>query len=846
VTRRLLRVAWYRFRATFADRRGDYLTVLLLVALVGGLAMGSIAAARRTDSSFSTFLRSTNPSDLVVIPGPQSSADNYSPAVTALLAHLPGVKHVEEASIQQQIYPLGPNGLPQLSATTLKDVTILASVNGLGFTQDRVTVTAGRMADPSNPDEVMMPAAAARLLGVHVGSEMVWGIYTAAQLQNLPGNGIPAIKPYRSIDLRVVALVVWDKDVVYDDIDRYPTEVLFTPALAHEMLRPPFLGGEGWTEYGVQLDRGAAGVSAVEREIADALPPRTLLLYHVTSLIEAEAHSAIAPEVITLWVLGLIAAIAGLVLVLQAVSRQLQAIEDDREVMRALGADARMTASEGLIGILGAVAIGSPLAAVVAVCLSPLSPIGPVRLVYPTPGIAFDWSVIGIGMAVLLVVFAGASVALAFGTTANRVPGLGERVAVRPSTAVHAAAVSGLPPSAVAGVHFALAPGSGRSSAPVRSAMSGAMLAIIILVATLTFGASLGALVSHPALYGWNWNYALQPESDPVSFVPPQLQSFLRSDRDVETWTTVQFFTLSVDGQVVPFMFEPPSSTIAPPLLSGHAVEAPDQVVMGPATLAALHKRVGDSVEVAAQGPQGGALHIVGEATFPAVGVNGTFHPSTGTGAVASTQILPIAPDPVCGPEADMVLIRMRAGISAAAGLADTKQIATATNRIFTNLPPSSSCYEDLVSVLPVQRPAEIVNYRTIGSTPGLLAAALALAAAAALGLTLVASVRRRRRDLATLKALGFTRRQLLSTVCWQASILVGVGLIVGVPLGIVLGRWSWTLFARDIYVVPEPTVPVLSLVLVVVGALVFANLVATIPGRIAALTPAATVFRSE
>jgi hypothetical protein len=73
-----------------------------------------------------------------------------------------------------------------------------------------------------------------------------------------------------------------------------------------------------------------------------------------------------------------------------------------------------------------------------------------------------------------------------------------------------------------------------------------------------------------------------------------------------------------------------------------------------------------------------------------------------------------------------------------------------------------------------------------------------------------------------------------------------GIGVIIGVPLGIVLGRWSWMLFARDIYVVPQPTVPVLSLVLVVVGALVFANLVATVPGRITARTPAAIVFRSE
>ena len=83
---------------------------------------------------------------------------------------------------------------------------------------------------------------------------------------------------------------------------------------------------------------------------------------------------------------------------------------------------------------------------------------------------------------------------------------------------------------------------------------------------------------------------------------------------------------------------------------------------------------------------------------------------------------------------------------------------------------------------------------------------------------------------MATLKALGFTRRQLLSTVFWQSSVSVGIGVLIGMPLGIALGRWLWTLFAREIYVVPEPTVPILSVILVTVGALVFANLVAIIP----------------
>jgi ABC-type lipoprotein release transport system permease subunit len=109
-----------------------------------------------------------------------------------------------------------------------------------------------------------------------------------------------------------------------------------------------------------------------------------------------------------------------------------------------------------------------------------------------------------------------------------------------------------------------------------------------------------------------------------------------------------------------------------------------------------------------------------------------------------------------------------------------------------------------------------------------------------------VASVRRRRRELALLKTLGFTQRQLAAAVAWQASVAAMIGAAVGVPVGIALGRWLWILFAREIYAIPEPSVPVLEVVVIVLGTLVLANLVAAIPGRIAARTPTALVLRAE
>jgi ABC-type lipoprotein release transport system permease subunit len=145
-----------------------------------------------------------------------------------------------------------------------------------------------------------------------------------------------------------------------------------------------------------------------------------------------------------------------------------------------------------------------------------------------------------------------------------------------------------------------------------------------------------------------------------------------------------------------------------------------------------------------------------------------------------------------------------------------------------------------------VLRPADIVNFRSMGTIPDVLAGGLAVGAVMALGLTLVASVRRRRRDLALLKALGFTQRQLAAAIAWQSTVAALIGCVLGIPLGIEVGRQLWDLFARSISVVPSPTVPVLTVTIVGVGALLFANLVAALPGRLAARTPTALVLRAE
>ena len=89
------------------------------------------------------------------------------------------------------------------------------------------------------------------------------------------------------------------------------------------------------------------------------------------------------------------------------------------------------------------------------------------------------------------------------------------------------------------------------------------------------------------------------------------------------------------------------------------------------------------------------------------------------------------------------------------------------------------------------QPPTKILDLGRVRVVPTTMAGVLALVAVAALAHLLMTSVQERRRELALLGALGFVRRQLQATVAWQASVITMASLVVGVPVGIALGRRS-------------------------------------------------------
>lgn len=846
----ILPVAWYRFRSTLRRRLSGYLSIVLLAGLVGGLSMASLAGARRTQSSYPTFLASTNPSDLTVSAGSlNSDAADGSNAFTKQISHLPGVKRVRDL-IAPTVIPLTTKGAARLELAN--ELQVYGSLDGELSQQDRLTIVKGHLTNPRRADEVEMTANAAAHLHLRVGQKILLGAFTTEQA-GYPGFGTAKVQPRLRFEATLTGIVVFNNEVVQDDVDRSYGFMVVTPALIRKIsaISPssttPVL-------YNLQLDHGYRDDAKVETEFINATPPQSSYEVHVAARTTAQVELSVKPESVALGAFGAIAALVALILGLQAISRQLRFSDEDRRVLWALGASPAAIAGDGLIGALSAVVLGALLAVAVAVLLSPLAPLGPVRAVYPHPGIAFDWAVLGAGLSVLILALGAATIAISIRRSPTRARGR-RRATPRVSTITRGAESLGLPVSALVGVRFALEPGRGRTEVPVRSTLVGTILAVTLLVSTLTFSSGLSTLVSHPSLYGWNWSYMLLPSGD----VPPHALNLLSHDPDVAAWSGYSgYASVQIEGQNFPILLGHPHAKVAPPILSGHGLDANNQIVLGSATLAQLHKKVGDTVTASYGTPKDAPIYIpptrlriVGTATFPAVGTSSFIadHPSMGTGALLPVGVEPpafhqatLAKDPnLNGPE--LVFVRLRAGVSVAQGHANALRIAAAADQTFAADPNGQG---NVVAVRGVQRPAQIVDYRSIGSTPVFLAAALALGAIVALALTLVASVRRRRRDLALLKALGLTPRQLARVVAWQATVTALAGVIVGVPLGILIGRQLWTLFARSINAVPDPTVPTVSVIFVVLGSLIFANLVATIPGRIAARTSTALALRAE
>jgi hypothetical protein len=216
-------------------------------------------------------------------------------------------------------------------------------------------------------------------------------------------------------------------------------------------------------------------------------------------------------------VLAGLAALAALAVIGQAMARQTSTERADHHALSALGVRPREFMLAALLRALMIGAAGATGAVLVTVLASPLTPVGEARLADPSPGgMSVDPVVLPLGaLAVLAAVTAvSAWPAVRHARLLSNRPPPGPAPALVHS-AGRAAALAGLPATAVIGIRRAL--DRGRGGQPVGTALLGTVMAVAALCATAVFGASLTHLISTPALYGAPFQAYFSGDGEPGS-----------------------------------------------------------------------------------------------------------------------------------------------------------------------------------------------------------------------------------------------------------------------------------------------------------------------------------------
>jgi hypothetical protein len=795
------------------------LTVALIGGLLGTVALGALAGARRTASAYGRYLASINASDVFVdIPGPSL------PAIPRIAA-LPGVRE-SAAWVGLAAYPVIHGRVDDSFAAS----DLVGSFNGELFRQDRMTVLAGRLPRLGSVGEIALTPAAAREFGVGVGGRVTWQFY---------GIRLPSGTPYpagRSTFVVTGTVVV--PPVLTDQFDDVPNAAVLPPAATARYLRGQFQ----YAWVGLRLTAGAAGIPALQSEIDGLHNSQLLFSIRRMDIVHNEVQQAIRPQAVALAVFGVLAALAMLVLVGQGLAQLLSRSAGEVSVLRAVGAARGQAAlAAGLEGGIAVVA-GVVLAVVGAYAVSPLAPIGPVRRFDPARGFEADPLVLAGGGVVLALVLLGVLSLLAW----RAVRPAGRKPAVRPSVIAVAAAAAGLPVPAVIGARHALERGSGPRPAAVRASLAGSAAAVTAVVMAAVFGASLNGLVSHPTRYGWNWDLLIQAEGGYGNWKPAVMDRLVDHQPGVTGWSQFGFSQVLIDGREVPVMgLQREVGSVGPPTTSGHPLAGPGQIELGTSTLRQLGKQVGGQVRVGT-GKTARNLTIVGTVTLPSFGLIFADHVSLGRGALLPESTLLAIQDVTAGVPSQRAAAAFPAFPSAVA--IDMAPGTSADARRLVSRIASADPDGSPGSMYPLgpQRGAAILNAAQMGSQPLALAIGLAAAAVLAVALTVLASVRQRRRQLAMLKALGLRRGQLRAIVAWQVSIILVIAAAIGVPAGVAAGRWAWATFGGVVGFVPASIVPVLPVVLGFVALLAAGNLLAVVPALIAARTPPAVALRAE
>ena len=796
-------------RCELRRRWRSALALALLVGFVGAVVLASAAGAHRSSTSLQRFIAYSRSSDAeldLTNPTPaQLRAFRRSPLVTDF-----AVLHA---------FALVVRGRPNLKNA--------ATVDGrLGVAVDRARVVAGRAPDPNAINEIAIGESLAAQQHLALGDDLVADSLTPAQLEEANHGQDPGEAKGPVVRLRIVGIVRRPLDL--GDLSASGGVVIETPAFnrAYEGRIANFA-----TILRTRTRNGSADIPQLGATARKVFGPRLSSFADVS----AEAHGgedAINVLTLALWIFAGIAALAGAVAVAIVLSRDVSQSDIGQPTLAALGLTRRQRLAAFSLRVLLIAAGGVIVAAVIAILVSPMFPIGIARRAEPSPGIRIDGLVLGIGSAgiIAFVILVG----LVTATRATRRSFSSASITRRSRrTIADVAARAGARPTAALGVGMALEPGAGTDAVPVRSAFLGAILGVVGLTAVLVFASSLGHLDSTPRLYGWTWDFKAPDNS--FAGTCDARDFGLAAVPGVTAVAGVCYEGIEVDGRpTTGWGFTPVRGSIDPEVVSGRAPRTPHEVALGAATLRAIHKRIGDTVQ--ARGTKhSGTYRIVGQIVLPQMR-DGDVQPLADGATFTGTGFSPLS---------DEGLTRYLVGDYA--GGTDHRAVDHRIDEIKQLSAPQqqSSFIPDQGAQGPT-RPPEVARLRGIDSLPPLVAALIALLGSIAIGHALMTTAHRRRRELALLKTLGFSRRQVRITLAWQATTLSAVGLVVGIPVGVLAGNLVWHRVANGLGIAPVTVVPVIAIALSVPCVVVLVILIGLWPARAAARTWPAIALAAE
>ena len=793
-------------------RRWRSLTALaLLVALSTGTVLAAVAGARRGETAFSRLWAATLPTTVTVLPN-QPGFD------WAKISALPEVSSVATFAVSFGFVVAGHPASGQNNSFPPTNSQVMRTI-------ERPEVLQGRVFDPRRADEVVVSPMFAATYGKGIGDVLTLRLASPQQVDQgySPASGVPPAGP--AIRVRIVGVI---RSFWFSDSLGSTGTVTASPAL-FSRYRANIMGHAGQTYINalVRLKGGTAAIPRFRADLARVTGRPDIDVWNNYDFFGVPVRRMTGYEAACLLAFGLAALVAAGFLVGQSLARYTAFTVSDLQALRAPGLTPRQAIGATCGGPLLAATAGATVGVGAAITASRWMPIGGASLLEPHPGITADWVILGPGWAAaVLLVLGGAAAAAATALVADRA-----RRPPRRSAVARAFAAGGFPVPLLIGARFALEPGQGRSSVPVRPALLGAVAGVLGVLAAFTFSAGVSDAAANPARFGQTSQLEAFLGLNGHDFGPAgRVLPVIAASRDVIGVNDARV-AVAQSGQtsITAYTYAPVAGKRLPVVLTtGQMPANPGEVVLAPTTARALRAAAGSTVSLTGSaGPQ--AVRVSGVGFVP----EGS-HNSYDTGA----WLTPAGYDRLFRG----AHYAFKFHISEVALRPGTDPASTARRLNAAASGPGGQGFQ----FGPPVPPAVVREIRDVAVLPLVLGGFLALLAIGAVGHALGTAVRRRRSEIAVLRALGMTRLQARLVLATQASMLALIGLVIGVPAGLLLGRTVWRVVAQSTPLAYQPPLAGWALLLIAPLALLAANLLAAWPGHRAARLRSAQILRTE